>query len=66
VHLLPDQPPRLSPRRRKRRKPLSLPPRKSQNPPPLKKRKETSDWIFSADLNLDYTLISSIRTQGLS
>jgi hypothetical protein len=53
-------------RRRKRRRPLSLLPRKSQSLPLLKRRKETSDWIFSADLNLDYTIISCIRIQGKS
>jgi len=67
VHpLLPDQLPRLKPRRKRRRRPLSLLPRRSQNLPPLKKRRETSDWIFSADLNLDYTPISRIRIQGKS
>jgi hypothetical protein len=67
VHqLLPDQLPRLKPRRKRRRKLLSLLLRKSQNLLPLKKKRETSDWIFSADLNLDYTLISPIRIQGKS
>jgi hypothetical protein len=63
VHPLPDQLPRLKPRRKRRRRPLSLLLRKSQNLPPLRKRRETLDWIFSDDLNLDYTLISRIRIQ---